>query len=87
LGVLNNIKNALNVIKNNPSMIILGLTESFLFSILQIFIFIWSPIIKELNSKAELSEIFLLLMLSMMLGGTIFKVRILNQKLFMIYIY
>lgn len=57
-------------------MIILGLTESFLFSILQIFIFIWSPTIKELKKDAETSEIFLLFMLSMMLGGTLFKVNI-----------
>jgi len=59
-------------------MIILGLTESFLFSILQIFIFIWSPTLKELKPNAETSEIFLLFMLSMMLGGTVFKVKIMN---------
>ncbi len=67
-------------------MIILGLTESFLFSILQIFIFVWSPIIKELNSEADTSEIFLLFMLSMMLGGTLFKVKFLKTfKLFKIF--
>jgi len=56
-------------------MILLGLLESLLFSILQIFIFIWSPVIKEINPLAETSEIFLLFMLCMMVGGTIFKVK------------
>jgi len=76
LDVISNIENALAVIRNNKKLIILGLIESFLFSILQIFIFIWSPIIKDLKPDAETSEIFLLFMLSMMLGGTIFKVNI-----------
>lgn len=62
-------------------MIILGFTESFLFSILQIFIFSWSPTIKEIKPDVDTSEIFILFMLSMMVGGTFFKVLIKNYWL------
>lgn len=61
-------------------MILIGLTESLLFSVLHIFIFIWSPVIKEMKNNADTSEIFILFMLSMMVGGTVFKVNFFVKK-------
>lgn len=74
--VLSNVKQSLIHCKNNPFIILIGLTESFLFVTLHIFIFIWTPVLKDMNPEADTSDIFMLFMLSLMLGGASFRVNI-----------
>jgi hypothetical protein len=76
MDALVNVKNGLILLKNKPTYILIGLTESLLFSTLHIFIFIWSPILRELNSKVETNEVFTLFMMSLMAGGAFYRVII-----------
>jgi hypothetical protein len=73
--VFANVKESLKACRDNPFIILIGLTESFIFVTLHIFIFIWTPILKDINPDADTSDIFTLFMLSLMLGGTTFRVR------------
>ena len=73
--VFANVIQSLKACKENPFIILIGLTESLIFVTLHIFIFIWTPILKDINPDAETSDIFTLFMLSLMLGGTSFRVR------------
>jgi len=73
--VFMNILKSLKECRKKPFIILIGLTESFMFVTLHIFIFIWTPVLKDLNSEVETSEIFTLFMLSLMLGGATFRVK------------
>ena len=65
--------------KNKPFIILIGLTESLLFCVLHLFIFIWTPTLRELNSQLDTNEIFTLFMMSLMVGGAGF--RVINNKI------
>jgi hypothetical protein len=80
--MFNNIKSSLALIKEKPVYMWIGLTESLLFSILQIFIFIWTPILKQKNPEVETSEVFTLFMMALMVGGAFFRVNIYLYRLF-----
>jgi hypothetical protein len=74
IDVLDNIKDGLVILKQKPAFILIGLTESLLFSVLHIFIFIWTPTLRDINPKIETNEIFTLFMMSLMVGGACFRV-------------
>jgi MFS family permease len=73
--VLANIAESLKVCYSKSFIILIGITESLLFTTLHIFIFMWSPALKELNPEVNNSEIFTLFMIALMLGGALFKVN------------
>ncbi len=56
-----------------PFIFVLGLSESLNLCILHTFIFTWSPTLKEIDSNADVSYVFTLLMMSLMTGGAAFR--------------
>jgi MFS family permease len=75
VGVFKNIKTSLIACKNDPFIILIGLTESMLFAVLHIFIFSWTPTLKELKKDVDTGEVFTLFMISLMVGGSSFRVN------------
>jgi hypothetical protein len=69
-----NVKNGIVECGKNPFIILIGLTESLIFSCLHVFIFAWTPTLRELKSDVDTSEVFTLFMMSLMLGGAAFRV-------------
>lgn len=74
IDVFKNIQESLNVCKRSPFIILIGLTESLLFAVLHIFIFCWTPTLKEMNPEVDTGEVFTLFMISLMVGGASFRV-------------
>lgn len=74
IDVLTNTTNCIKILYRQPFLIAIGITESLFMSLLHIFIFCWVPTIKEYNSEADTSNIFMSLMLSLMCGGAFFRV-------------
>lgn len=72
--MISNSLNTIREIKRKPILFYIGLTESLLFCCLQVFIFVWTPTLKELNPKADNGRIFTLFMMAFMAGGTSFRV-------------
>jgi hypothetical protein len=77
-----NVKNNIILLKDKPTYILIGLTESLLFSTLHIFIFIWTPVLRDLNPKVETNDVFTLFMMSLMVGGGLFRVKLFKSSLF-----
>lgn len=75
IDVFINIKDSLGVCKRQPFIILIGLTESLLFAVLHIFIFIWTPILREAKESVDTSEVFTLFMMALMVGGSSFRVK------------
>lgn len=73
MDVLSNTLSAFKVLLSNKLVFFIGLTESMLLSVLHIFIFIWSPTIKNLKSDVDFSYVFTILMMSLMTGGAAFR--------------
>ncbi len=71
---MKNVKDGIVYLKNKPFTILIGLTESLMFSMLHIFIFVWTPVMKELNPNVNTSEVFTLFMMSLMVGAACFRV-------------
>lgn len=71
--MLNSI-NTIREIRHQPILFYIGLTESLLFCCLQVFIFVWTPTLKELNPKVENGQVFTMFMMAFMAGGTSFRV-------------
>jgi MFS family permease len=85
IDVFRNINESLAQCRRSPFIILIGLTESLLLATLHIFIFMWTPIIREMNPEADTSEIFTLFMMSLMLGGSAF--RVIKKYLFIGFIF
>jgi hypothetical protein len=74
--VLSNLKDSIKVCVKDPFIIVIGLTESLLFATLHIFIFIWTPILREYNNSVDTGEVFTIFMMALMAGGSLFRVII-----------
>jgi hypothetical protein len=64
---------ACKIMVKKPFIFIIGLSESLNLCILHTFIFTWSPTLKEIDSNADVSYVFTLLMMSLMTGGAAFR--------------
>jgi hypothetical protein len=86
MDALINVKNGLVILKKEPTYVLIGLTESLLFSTLHIFIFIWTPILRDINPKVETNDVFTLFMMSLMLGGAFFRAMFIffNNNIFVV---
>jgi hypothetical protein len=78
MDVMRNIFDCLKELYKQPFIILIGLTESLLFATLHIFIFSWTPSLRELKSDVDTNEVFTLFMISLMLGGASFRVKIIS---------
>jgi MFS transporter, MFS domain-containing protein family, molybdate-anion transporter len=91
MDVIKNIRDCLKELYKQPFIILIGLTESLLFATLHIFIFSWTPTLRQLKSDVDTNEVFTMFMISLMVGGASFRVRyfliIIFNLIFSIYIH
>lgn len=73
-NVISNLKEGIKCCLNTPFLALIGLTESLLFACLHIFIYIWTPTLKSLNSSCDTGQVFTLFMIALIVGGIAFKV-------------
>ena len=66
--------NASKIMLTNKLYFSIGLTESLIYIINQIFIYIWKPTLRSMNSHLNNKNVFVLFMISFIAGGTFFRV-------------
>jgi len=74
-NVYDTIKGGLRVLKNTPTVLFLGLSQSFFEGGMFIFIFMWTPALEEVKDKSEkipFGYVFSCYMVACILGSTIF---------------
>lgn len=74
-SLVTNLKEGIKCCINTPFLALIGLTESLLLACLHIFIFIWTPTLKSLNTSCDTGQVFTLFMIALIVGGIAFKVR------------
>jgi len=75
VAIFSNLKDSVLELKNNTFMMLIGLTESLFLGMMFIFIFCWTPRLKESYAKTDTSEVFTMFMFSLTVGGALFKVK------------
>jgi len=75
MDIWSNLNNSFKELKSNTFMILIGLTESLFLCMMFIFIFCWTPRLKESYPKTDTTEVFTLFMFSLTVGGSLFKVN------------
>jgi len=70
-----NTKNALKTVCTTPSIFLLGLVHAFFEAVLYVFVFMWTPALRASTEEdLNLGLLFATFMISVMSGGTIFKI-------------